>query len=82
LDVNLADLYSFDDDLGNTAQHRPNEIIEFLERSAKKLAIDLLRIDSAHDEGFRTNIQVNIFSHAQPLSIRDLDVNSNISYLF
>ncbi|KAJ8330738.1 minichromosome maintenance protein 5 [Batrachochytrium dendrobatidis] len=70
IEVDLAHLMNFNEELANNFKEKPKENLALLEKAAVTLALqtDLLNATSIYQ-----SIQVMILSRANPLPIRDLD---------
>lgn len=73
LEVDLKDLSSFDEELGELVKKQPNEMLPLFEEAAKEVADEITRPRPEGEEHVKP-IQVMLRSEANPVLIRQLTV--------
>ena len=78
LEVDLKDLNSYDEELGELLKKQPTDVLPLFEDAAREIADEITRPRPDGEEQVR-NIQVMLRSEANPIHIRQLTVISSLT---
>ena len=81
LEVDLKDLTSYDEELGELIKKQPTDILPLFEDVAKEVVDEITRPRPEGEEKVK-NVQVMIRSEANPMFIRQLSVRTESKILF